>query len=123
MKESTEIEEKLPDKKHEDAVLKYLAENHPDDENALSEMTALLDSATDSQALLDAVYRGTRSEQNAKDAENAGYLRGKNEAIEMAVNAGAKRETVEIIEVEDVPLAYYPGNTCRVKVKSAGELR
>ena len=34
-----------------------------------------------------------------------------------------KRETVEIIEVEDVPLAYYPGNTCRVKVKSAGELR
>ena len=73
MKESTEIEEKLPDKKHEDAVLKYLAENHPDDENALSEMTALLD----------AVYRGIRSEQNAKDAENAGYLRGKNEAIEM----------------------------------------
>ena len=58
MKESTEIEEKLPDKKHEDAVLKYLAENHPDDENALSEMTALLDGATDSQALLDAVYRG-----------------------------------------------------------------
>ena len=29
---------------------------------------------------------------------------------------------VEIIEVEDVPLAYYPGNTCRVKVKAAGEL-
>lgn len=83
MKESTEIEEKLLDKKHEDAVLKYLAENHPDDENALSEMTALLDGATDSQALLDAVYRGIRSEQNAKDAENAGYLRGKNEAIEM----------------------------------------
>ena len=49
--------------------------------------------------------------------------KAKNEAIEMAVNAGAKRETVEIIEVEDVPLAYYPGNTCRVKVKSAGELR
>ena len=48
--------------------------------------------------------------------------KAKNEAIEMAVNAGAKRETVEIIEVEDVPLAYYPGNTCRVKVKSAGEL-
>ena len=49
--------------------------------------------------------------------------KAKSEAIEMAVNAGAKRETVEIIEVEDVPLAYYPGNTCRVKVKSAGELR
>ena len=49
--------------------------------------------------------------------------KAKNEAIEMAVNAGAIRETVEIIEVEDVPLAYYPGNTCRVKVKAAGELK
>ena len=44
------------------------------------------------------------------------------EAIELAVRSGAIRETVEIIEVEDVPLAYYPGNTCRVKVKAAGEL-
>ena len=49
--------------------------------------------------------------------------KAKGEAIDMAVNAGAIRETVEIIEVEDVPLAYYPGNTCRVKVKAAGELR
>ena len=48
--------------------------------------------------------------------------KAKGEAVEMAVNAGAIRETVEIIEVEDVPLAYYPGNTCRVKVKAAGEL-
>lgn len=49
--------------------------------------------------------------------------KAKSEAIDMAVNAGAIRETVEIIEVEDVPLAYYPGNTCRVKVKAAGELK
>lgn len=48
--------------------------------------------------------------------------KAKNEAVEMAVNAGAIRETVEIIEVEDVPLAYYAGNTCRVKVKAAGDL-
>ena len=41
----------------------------------------------------------------------------------MAVQAGAIRETVEIIEVEDVPLAYYPGNTNRVKIKAAGNLR
>ncbi len=45
------------------------------------------------------------------------------EAVEAAVKAGAVRETVEIIEVEDVPLAYYPGNTNRVKVKAAGDLR
>ena len=31
-------------------------------------------------------------------------------------------DTVEIIDVEDVPLQYYPGNTCRVKVKAAGDL-
>lgn len=48
--------------------------------------------------------------------------KAKAEAVDMAVSAGAIRETVEIIEVEDVPLAYYPGNTCRVKVKAAGEL-
>ncbi len=47
----------------------------------------------------------------------------KQEAIDMAVESGAIRETVEIIEVEDVPLAYYPGNTNRVKIKAAGDLQ
>lgn len=44
------------------------------------------------------------------------------QAIALAVAAGAVEETVEIIDVEDVPLAYYPGNTCRVKIKAAGDL-
>ena len=48
--------------------------------------------------------------------------RARAEAVEIAVQAGAVRDTVEIIEVEDVPLAYYAGNTCRVRVKAAGEL-
>lgn len=43
-------------------------------------------------------------------------------AIDEAVKAGAVRETVEIIDAEDVPLAYYPGHTNRVKVKAAGDL-
>jgi len=47
----------------------------------------------------------------------------KKEAVLMAVEAGAAPETVEIIDVEDVPLAYYPGHTSRVKIKAAGELR
>ncbi len=38
------------------------------------------------------------------------------------MRAGAIRETVELIEVEDIPLAYYPGNTNRVKIKAAGDL-
>ena len=47
----------------------------------------------------------------------------KAEAADMAVEAGAVRETVEIIVAEDVPLAYYPGNTNRVKIKAAGDLK
>lgn len=44
------------------------------------------------------------------------------DAVELAVAAGAIRETVEIIDAEDVPLQYYPGNTARVKIKAAGDL-
>lgn len=43
-------------------------------------------------------------------------------AIRLAVEAGAVEDTVEIIEAEDVPLAYCVGNTCRVRVKAAGDL-
>lgn len=46
----------------------------------------------------------------------------KTEAAKLAVGAGAKESTVEIIEVEDVPLAYCVGHTCRVRVKAAGDL-
>ena len=46
----------------------------------------------------------------------------KAEAIKLAVSAGAIPETVEIIDVEDVPLAYYAGNTNRVRIKAAGDL-
>ena len=48
--------------------------------------------------------------------------KAKAEAVELAVAAGAIRETVEIIDAEDVPLQYYPGNTARVKIKAAGDL-
>lgn len=48
--------------------------------------------------------------------------RAKAEAVQLAEAAGAILETVEIIDMEDVPLQYYPGNTCRVKVKAAGDL-
>lgn len=46
----------------------------------------------------------------------------RDQALENA-KAAAVRDTVEIIEMEDVPLAYYPGHTSRVKVKAAGDLR
>lgn len=47
----------------------------------------------------------------------------KEEAIEMTVRAGADERTVEIVDVEDVPLAYHTGNATRIKVKAAGDLR
>ena len=52
----------------------------------------------------------------------ASLEKAKQEAIELAVAAGAVKDSVEIIEMEDVPLAYYPGNTNRVKIKAAGDL-
>lgn len=47
----------------------------------------------------------------------------KKEAIEMTVAAGAVKETVEIVDVEDIPLQYYAGNTNKVKIKAAGDLK
>ncbi|MFR3293368.1 MAG: hypothetical protein ACLTQJ_09595 [[Clostridium] innocuum] len=41
----------------------------------------------------------------------------------MAVTAGAIRETVQIIDMEDEALAYYPGNTSRLKIQAAGDLK
>lgn len=43
-------------------------------------------------------------------------------AVEEAVAAGADPDTVTIVDIEDVPLAYLPGNATRVRVKAAGSL-
>jgi N-methylhydantoinase A/oxoprolinase/acetone carboxylase beta subunit len=47
----------------------------------------------------------------------------KAQAIDLAVAAGALRGSVEIVDVEDVPLAYLPGNAVRIRVKAVGDLR
>ncbi|MCY3799600.1 MAG: hydantoinase/oxoprolinase family protein [Chloroflexi bacterium] len=46
----------------------------------------------------------------------------KGEASERAVNAGADAESIEIVDVEEVPLAYLPGNATRIMVKAIGDL-
>jgi N-methylhydantoinase A/oxoprolinase/acetone carboxylase beta subunit len=43
-------------------------------------------------------------------------------ATQAAVAAGAREETIEVVDVEDVPLAYLPGNATRVRVRVVGEL-
>jgi len=47
----------------------------------------------------------------------------KAEATRMAVRAGADPETVAIVDLEDVPLAYLPSNALRIRAKAAGALR
>ena len=44
------------------------------------------------------------------------------QARERAVAAGAERETLQTVDVEDIPLAYLPGNALRVRVRVAGEM-
>jgi N-methylhydantoinase A/oxoprolinase/acetone carboxylase beta subunit len=46
----------------------------------------------------------------------------KAEAVEKAVAAGASRDSVRVVDVEDVPIAYLPGNATRIKVKAVGDL-
>ncbi len=47
----------------------------------------------------------------------------KNEAKEEAVKAGADESSVEVVELEEIPLAYLPSNAVRFKVKAVGDLK
>lgn len=58
----------------------------------------------------------------AEISRDAALSDAKERATEAAVAAGARRDSIEIVDVEDVPLAYLPGNATRVRVKAVGEL-
>lgn len=58
------------------------------------------------------------SKENRQEILN----KAKESAINETIKAGADSEKVEIVDLEDVPLAYLPGNATRVKVKAAGDL-
>ena len=44
------------------------------------------------------------------------------EAIDKAVAAGAKPSTIAIVEFDEVPIPYLPGNATRIRVKAVGDL-
>jgi N-methylhydantoinase A/oxoprolinase/acetone carboxylase beta subunit len=44
------------------------------------------------------------------------------EAKDKTISAGATAASVEIIEVEQVPISYLPGNPTRLRVKAVGDL-
>ncbi|HEY6738676.1 MAG TPA: hydantoinase/oxoprolinase family protein, partial [Actinopolymorphaceae bacterium] len=46
----------------------------------------------------------------------------KQEAVQKAVIAGAAEDSVRIVEVDELPMAYLPGNAVRVRVKAVGDL-
>jgi N-methylhydantoinase A/oxoprolinase/acetone carboxylase beta subunit len=47
----------------------------------------------------------------------------KQEAVDKAVAAGANRDTVHVVDVEEVPLSYLPSSATRIRVKAVGELQ
>lgn len=49
--------------------------------------------------------------------------RAREMATDRAVEAGAARETVRVVEIEDLPLAYLPGDSLRVRCRVVGDLR
>ncbi|HTY78880.1 MAG TPA: hydantoinase/oxoprolinase family protein [Candidatus Bathyarchaeia archaeon] len=48
--------------------------------------------------------------------------RARRAAEDKAVSAGADRATISVVEVEDLPLAYLPGNSLRTRVRVVGEI-
>ena len=43
-------------------------------------------------------------------------------ATQRAVSAGAEESTVRVVDVEDLPLAYIPGNAVRARVRVVGDI-
>jgi hypothetical protein len=43
-------------------------------------------------------------------------------ACDEAIRAGADPETVDVVDVQEVPLSYLPGNATRIRARAAGAL-
>ncbi|MFT4043854.1 MAG: hydantoinase/oxoprolinase family protein [Gordonia sp. (in: high G+C Gram-positive bacteria)] len=46
----------------------------------------------------------------------------KQEAVDRAMAAGAAPSSIRIVDIDEVPLAYLPGNAVRIRVKAVGDL-
>ncbi|MEC0240131.1 hydantoinase/oxoprolinase family protein [Paenibacillus dokdonensis] len=61
------------------------------------------------------IYSTEPREDSLKDARE--------KAVKQAVLAGADPATVELVDVEETPLAYHPGNATRLRVKVVGNMK
>jgi N-methylhydantoinase A/oxoprolinase/acetone carboxylase beta subunit len=82
---------------------------HGDCANAVGAAIAQISGETDQ------IFREMSREAAIAEAET--------QAVERAVAAGADRATLQTVDVEDMPIAYLPGNALRVRVRVAGEMR
>jgi len=57
-----------------------------------------------------------------EDSRESALSRAKQDAIDRAVEAGARRETVTVADVDEVTLGYLPGSAVRIRVKAVGEV-
>ncbi|MEP4196468.1 MAG: hydantoinase/oxoprolinase family protein [Aliishimia sp.] len=63
----------------------------------------------------DRIYRDVSREEAISLAKAA--------AIEQAINAGAVADTIKVIEAEDLPLSYLPGQALRARVRVVGDAK
>ena len=47
----------------------------------------------------------------------------KNEAIQNAITKGADKNTIEIIDFEEIPLSYLPSNAITIKTRVVGNIK
>jgi N-methylhydantoinase A/oxoprolinase/acetone carboxylase beta subunit len=90
-------------------VSEVIRVEHGDCANAVGAAIAQISGETDQ------IYREMTREAAIAAAEA--------QAVERAVMSGADRASLQIVDVEDMPLAYLPGNALRVRVRVAGEMR
>ncbi|MCS7145400.1 MAG: hydantoinase/oxoprolinase family protein [Nitrososphaerota archaeon] len=91
-------------------VSKVIRPEHFQYANAIGAAIAQVSGEVDRIFMLDRISR----EEALKTAKEM--------AIREAINAGAKPDTVQVVEVDEIPLAYLPGNAIRIRVKAAGSL-
>ena len=64
--------------------------------------------------------RSIKSSQGLSREQALGKARAL--AAERAVKSGADTSTLAVVEQEDIPLAYLPGNSLRVRVRVVGDV-
>lgn len=87
-----------------------LRPQHADVANAIGAAIAHVAGQVERVFSLDAMTRGEAIES------------ARLEAFRRAAEAGADPKTIELVEFDEVPLAYLPSNATRVRAKAAGSL-